>query len=109
MAWYKIFASADEAKNRIGNKKIQLVKIKGKLIFITRIGEEFFAADNECPHQGAYMNEGSIGPRGEIICPWHGYRFSLKSGQEISGKKCRPLYVYEVNINAKGFFVKIEI
>lgn len=34
-----------------------------------------------CPHQGAPMETGSV-QDGHLVCPWHGCRFRLGSGQK---------------------------
>lgn len=88
---------------------MQLLKIKDKMIFLTRCGDEFYAADNDCPHQGGFLNEGEISFRKEVVCPWHSYRFSLRTGAETSGKNCHNLKVYEVKKAEDGLFIKIDI
>ena len=79
----------------------KLVHVKGRPIAIFRLGEEWFALSNRCPHQGGSLCEGrQIGlveaPRpgeyrysrnGEIIrCPWHGWEFDIRTGLS----RCRP-------------------
>jgi nitrite reductase/ring-hydroxylating ferredoxin subunit len=109
VAWYRIFPSVDAAKNKIADNEMQLVKIKGKMIFLTRCDNKFYAADNDCPHQGGFLNEGKISFRKEVVCPWHGYRFNLETGAEASGKNCPALTVYEVKEAEDGLFIKIDI
>ena len=88
---------------------MQLVKIKDKLIFITRCRDKFYAADNECPHEGGLLHEGEVSFRREVVCPWHGYRFSLENGTETSGKNCRPLTTYNIRVDGDGVFVHINV
>ena len=48
---------------------------------------EFIVYSLTCPHQlGSFVNETLID--GAITCPWHGYRFDVRSGQCLSGNKC---------------------
>lgn len=108
MAWYKIFSSPEETKERLADRSTLLVKIKGKEIFLARIGDEYYAADNDCPHQGYPLNEGTINYLREIVCPWHAYRFSLKTGKEAE-MKCGYLQTYELKFNDEGLFINIEI
>lgn len=48
-------------------------------IFRTRAGT-FHATDNACPHAGAPLADGIIAGNC-IVCPFHGRRFNLDSGQ----------------------------
>ena len=36
------------------------------------------------------VNEAKLDERGNITCPWHGYRFDVATGQNIDGK-CNDL------------------
>lgn len=36
--------------------------------------------DARCPHMGADLTKASVGGKGDVICPWHGYRYDGKSG-----------------------------
>ena len=77
------------------------VEVKGRPIAIFRLGEQFYALSNRCPHQGGSLCDGyRVGlvesPRpgqydysrsGEIIrCPWHGWEFDIRTGLS----HCRP-------------------
>jgi 3-phenylpropionate/trans-cinnamate dioxygenase ferredoxin subunit len=79
----------------------KLVQVKGRPIAIFRLGEEWFALSNRCPHQGGSLCQGrliglveSAAPGdyrysrgGEIIrCPWHGWEFDIRTGLS----RCRP-------------------
>ncbi|MEM0952561.1 MAG: Rieske 2Fe-2S domain-containing protein [Pseudomonadota bacterium] len=50
-----------------------------------------------CPHQEHPLEEGWI-EDGELLCPLHGYRFSLLTGKVIQASRepCRPLRVWPV-------------
>lgn len=108
MAWYQVFPSADEANNRVKDRSSILIKIKGKLIMLARFNGKFFASENECPHQGYSLNEGPINYLGEVVCPWHSYRFNLKTGQE-AGNNCRDLTTYEVKVDDEGLFINLDL
>lgn len=42
------------------------------------------------------LAKGKINNQNEIVCPWHAYRFNLKSGEE-SENRCADLKVYEIS------------
>lgn len=78
-----------------------LVEINRRPVVIFRLGEDWFALLNTCPHQGGSLHEGKqvglvesdrpadyrYSRRGEIIrCPWHGWEFDIRTGRS----RCRP-------------------
>lgn len=54
----------------------------GRGILLVRIAAEVFALDNECPHEGAPLNEGQLGAQGpcQLTCPWHEAHFDVRTG-----------------------------
>ena len=46
------------------------------------------AHPTECPHRGGPLGEAKI-VDGHVVCPWHGYRFSLEDGRAADGRLCR--------------------
>jgi nitrite reductase/ring-hydroxylating ferredoxin subunit len=55
------------------------VEANGKQIAVFRYNGEFLAIDDECPHKGGSLHEGSI-HEGIVYCPWHQWRFDLRTG-----------------------------
>ncbi len=39
-----------------------------------------------CPHLLGPLGDGKVGEDGSVSCPWHGYRFDIKSGRNLDGK-----------------------
>jgi nitrite reductase (NADH) small subunit/3-phenylpropionate/trans-cinnamate dioxygenase ferredoxin subunit len=50
-----------------------------KLIAVFRVGGEYFAIDDVCPHMGASLAGGYV-EGGVVTCPWHAWRFRLADG-----------------------------
>jgi len=59
----------------------RIVPLKGhpKEGFLVVTEEGYRIYEGICPHLLGPLIKGEI-QKGEIICPWHGYRFDLKSG-----------------------------
>ena len=77
-----------------------VVDIGDTTIGIFRVGGRLFAYENNCPHMGGPVCQGLVIPavreviddekvsRGyafdesemRIVCPWHGYEFSIETG-----------------------------
>ena len=106
MEWYKIFSSTDEALKRIKPSNPQLVIIGGTRICLTYFQGEFLAVQDACSHNGESLSNGKVNYLGEIICPWHNYRFDLKTGL-ARDSSCAPLKTFPTKADNSGFFIGI--
>ena len=103
MEWVKILNSPAEARQRIKPNQPQLVVIGSTRICLSRLGDEFYAVGDKCSHNGESLSKGRINFIGEIVCPWHGHRFNLKTGQCAENSPDIP--VYPVKENEDGLFI----
>ncbi len=87
--------SRDELNDLLKPFEIKTIRIGEKRYCLGMSGNEFFLFDEECPHMGYRLENGKINPYDEITCPWHNYRFSLKTGIEDQ-LRCKKLRVYEL-------------
>jgi nitrite reductase/ring-hydroxylating ferredoxin subunit len=60
-----------------------IVEFAGRPFRIVADGESFYAHSTVCPHQLGPLADCPIGA-GALRCPWHGYRFDARSGQQLS-------------------------
>jgi nitrite reductase (NADH) small subunit len=67
----------------------------GTELALYRVGGEFFAVENFCPHKGAPLAEGKLCGHA-VECGWNGWRFDLRSGQCLSNTS--RVETYEVVI-----------
>ena len=68
---------ADEASLRRNGRC--LVRVAGHDVAMFAVGEELFAVDDSCPHNGASLCTGLMHQR-EVQCRAHGLRFRLNDG-----------------------------
>ena len=81
-----------------GDRKI--VDVNGRSVGVFRIGDEFYALRNRCPHQFGPLCLGTFAQRaissgpGDVhmdsgppllACPWHGWEYDLATGQSFMG------------------------
>jgi nitrite reductase (NADH) small subunit len=69
------------------------VTLDGERIAIFRTEEGVHAVAAECPHAGGPLQDGLVAD-GCVTCPLHGWRFDLRSGEQIGG--AAGLRTYEV-------------
>jgi 3-phenylpropionate/trans-cinnamate dioxygenase ferredoxin component len=77
------------------------------MIAIARSGEEYFAIEDICTHDGAELTGGAI-EGGEIICPRHGARFCLRTGQALTPPAYEPVRVFETKIANGRLWVRAD-
>ncbi len=67
-------------------------------VAVFRIGDDFFAINNSCPHKGASLCEGEVmAAEGMVRCPWHHWNWRLGDGRLESDPRQR-LRIYEVAV-----------
>ncbi len=64
-----------------------LVDVDGYDVAIFKLDGELYAIEDVCSHDGAEIASGEL-QGDEIVCPRHGARFCIKTGQV----KCAPAY-----------------
>jgi len=104
MKWIKIFADLKIARETIPHNNSKLVIIGEKRICLSNINDAFYAIQDLCPHSGHSLSQGKINYLNEVVCPLHGYRFSLKDGQE-GDHKCKDVQTYRVKVDEEGLFI----
>ena len=80
------------------NGKPQRVEADGVGLVLYRTADGQLTAVGEfCPHLAAPMADGWI-DRGRIVCPWHGSRFAVESGEVLRGPATAPLACYQARL-----------
>ena len=51
----------------------------GRVVALFRDGDEFFALEGICSHQGGPLGKGIV-CHGAVACPWHGWLYDLRTG-----------------------------
>jgi len=106
MEWLKIFGSEEEARAVIKEDQPRLLIVSQKRICISLHQGEFFAVQDECTHNAESLSKGKVNYLGEIICPWHNYRFDLSTGRACDSS-CKDLTTYALKSDATGFFIQV--
>ncbi|MTI23144.1 Rieske (2Fe-2S) protein [Fulvivirga sp. RKSG066] len=106
MKWFKVFESKESALNTIPDKGVKLLLLGQRRIALARFDDKIFATADACPHNGESLSKGSINYLGEIICPWHNYRFNIKSGTECQNRT-QDLQTFPIECRADGLFIGI--
>ncbi|UTW56552.1 Rieske (2Fe-2S) protein [Kordiimonas sp. SCSIO 12610] len=63
-----------------------ILEYKGTRYCIRKWNNEWVIYAADCPHLLGPLEHSSIDKDGTITCPWHGYKFSIKTGKNCDGK-----------------------
>jgi 3-phenylpropionate/trans-cinnamate dioxygenase ferredoxin subunit len=82
--WIRIAAVGEIAP---GGCKV--ADVDGTTVAVFNVGGEFFALEDVCTHDGGELASGAI-EGDQVICPRHGARFCIRSGEALSAPAYEP-------------------
>lgn len=103
--WYKV--ADDVAALSTPANPIAVAEVGGKKVCVAKYRDQYFAFAYSCPHAGGIMANGFIDALGNVVCPLHRYKFSLKNGYNVTGEGYK-LKTYPVEIRNDGVYVALE-
>ena len=71
------------------------VDVDGYRVRVMRVDGTLYAFEDRCTHDDSPFDDAPIEDC-EIICPRHGARFSLRTGEALSPPAYEPLRIFEV-------------
>ncbi len=100
MAWYKV---ADTTTKGPG---LWRVSAGGKSICLVHHDGQWFAVAANCPYAGADLSQGWC-DNGQVICPFHRYRYDLSSGRGATGQN-DYVRTYATEVRSDGVYVQVR-
>jgi 3-phenylpropionate/trans-cinnamate dioxygenase ferredoxin subunit len=74
-------------------------ELEGYRVRVARVSGTLYAFEDRCTHDDSPFDDAPIEDC-EIICPRHGARFSLQTGEALSPPAYEPLRIFEVREDA---------
>jgi 3-phenylpropionate/trans-cinnamate dioxygenase ferredoxin subunit len=88
-------------ENALADGENVVVEVEGTEIAVFKIKGAFYAIEDVCTHDGAEIASGVL-EGDEIICPRHGARFCVRTGEVKSPPAYENIHSFPVRIeNAK--------
>lgn len=100
--WHKIAESTNELP--ASENRIAVADINGKKICVAEYQEQWYGFAYTCPHASGIMADGYIDALGNIVCPVHRFKFSLRNGRNTSGEGYY-LKTFPVELREDGVYV----
>jgi len=105
MRWIKIYSDTAEAVTVLGRNKANTVFLEGKKLCLAVFNDQVVAISDRCTHNGESLGKGKINFIGEVVCPWHGYRFNLKTGRCSANSP--DVEIFPIKQNSEGIFISL--
>jgi 3-phenylpropionate/trans-cinnamate dioxygenase ferredoxin component len=80
----------------------KVIEADGQCIAVFNIGGSYYAIENTCPHRGGPLAEGMVTGE-EVICPWHGSRFNVKTGSVVTPPARQGVKSFPVRVTGNEF------
>ena len=88
--------------------KAVAVQAGRRTIAVFRLGDDFFAINNTCPHKGASLCDGEVLVDDKVVrCPWHHWNWRLDDGRLESDPR-QGVRVYRVAIEDGEVIVSVN-
>ena len=97
---------------------MQAFEVHGRRVLLVNLDGEIHALDAHCPHRAGPLDEGDLG-EGAIECPWHHYRYDVRTGENLYPRNVypadlaslkrdlRPVRRYPVKIEGDQIWVEV--
>lgn len=73
------------------------VEVQGAWVALFNVEGTVYALDNACPHAGGPLGEGRLRDGGVVECPWHGWRFDVRTGLRVGNSHFEvPCYAVRI-------------
>jgi 3-phenylpropionate/trans-cinnamate dioxygenase ferredoxin component len=82
-------------------------EVDERFVVVFHLDGKFYALDDCCTHDGGPLGEGDIDCF-QIICPRHGARFDIRTGQAMTMPAVHGTPSHEVKIEGEDVCVKIN-
>jgi 3-phenylpropionate/trans-cinnamate dioxygenase ferredoxin component len=86
-----------------GEKKIY--EVDGMLVVVINLDGEYYCLEDVCTHDGGPLGEGALDD-GQIICPRHGARFDVRTGDALTLPAFEPVPTYQVKVEDDDLLVE---
>jgi 3-phenylpropionate/trans-cinnamate dioxygenase ferredoxin subunit len=73
------------------------VDVDDVIIIVFNLNGEYYAIEDVCTHDYSSLDEGEL-DGDQIICPRHGARFNLKTGEALTAPAYEPIPTFPVRV-----------
>ncbi len=74
------------------------VDVDDVMILVFNLDGEFYAIEDVCTHDYSSFDDGEL-DAGQIICPRHGARFDVRTGEALTAPAYEPVATFPVRVH----------
>lgn len=83
----------------------RVVDVDGTAVVVFNLGGEFFALEDVCTHDGGQLTGGCVEGE-EIVCPRHGARFAIRTGDALTAPAFEPTLRFPVKVEGGRVYTR---
>jgi len=83
------------------------VEVDDQIVVLVHLGGKFYCIDDVCTHDGGPLGEGELDGC-QIICPRHGARFDVRTGEALTMPATQDTRSHEVRVDGNTISVKLS-
>lgn len=76
----------------------RVIDVDGTAVAVFNVDGRYFAIADTCTHEAETLSDGFLEGH-EIVCPRHGARFSLLTGEALSPPAYEPVATFRVRVH----------
>lgn len=75
----------------------RVVEVDGAMVAVFNLNGAYYAIEDVCTHDGGSLTGGAIDGE-QIVCPRHGARFCIKTGDVLAPPAYEPIATFPVRV-----------
>ena len=83
-----------------------VLELEERILVLIHLDGQYYCLDDVCTHDGGPLADGSL-EGCELICPRHGARFDVRTGEPLTMPATEATSVHEVKVDGDDLFVRI--
>ena len=91
--WTNVAATDD-----LGSGEYRVVEIDDTAIAVFNLDGEYFAIEDVCTHDFGTLTGGCV-EDGQVMCPRHGARFDIRTGEALTPPAYEPVATFPVRVH----------
>ncbi|MEI6886952.1 MAG: non-heme iron oxygenase ferredoxin subunit [bacterium] len=94
-------------EGELKNSEMKDIIVKGAKFTLYRVKDEYYGTDRLCTHKDGPLAEGYLENDYEVVCPWHGAKFDIRTGKCTGLPANNDIGTYKIVKKDNEIFVEI--
>jgi 3-phenylpropionate/trans-cinnamate dioxygenase ferredoxin subunit len=84
----------------------ETVDLDGSIAAVFNVNGAFYAIEDVCTHDGTVLTSGQPIEGDEIVCPRHGARFCVRTGEALSPPAYEPTATFPIKVEDGKVYIR---